>query len=74
VALWLYCRAVAILGASAAAAFGALVPALSALFALPLPGELPSRPGWVAISLISLGVYLANGAPLPPRRRRSPAG
>ncbi|MBI2204687.1 MAG: EamA family transporter [Candidatus Rokubacteria bacterium] len=36
VSLVLYGRAVAILGASGGAAFGALVPALSALFAIPL--------------------------------------
>jgi drug/metabolite transporter (DMT)-like permease len=39
VSLLLYGRAVAILGASGGAAFGALVPALSALFAIPLLGS-----------------------------------
>ncbi len=39
VSLLLYGRAVAILGASGGAAFGALVPALSALFAIPLSGS-----------------------------------
>ena len=43
VALFLYGRAVVILGASRGAAFGALVPALSALFAIPLLGEWPGR-------------------------------
>jgi drug/metabolite transporter (DMT)-like permease len=61
----LYGRAVAILGASAAAAFGALVPALSALFAIPLLREWPSETEWLAIVLISAGVYLAGDAPLP---------
>jgi drug/metabolite transporter (DMT)-like permease len=65
VALLLYCRSIAILGASAGAAFGALVPALSALFAVALVGELPTETGWVAIGLISTGVYLASGGPLP---------
>src|SRR5439155_25840128 len=37
----LYGHAVAILGASRGAAFGALVPALSALFAMPLLREWP---------------------------------
>ncbi len=72
VALVLYARAVAILGASGASAFGALVPALSALFAIPLLGEWPSKADWAGILLISAGVYLASGAPLPIRKHRSP--
>jgi drug/metabolite transporter (DMT)-like permease len=62
--LLLYGRAVAILGASAGAAFLALVPPLSALFAIPLLGEWPSEVDWVGIILISAGVYLASGGPL----------
>jgi drug/metabolite transporter (DMT)-like permease len=73
VALLLYSRAVAILGASGGAAFGALVPALSALFAIPLLGEWPTAPDWVAIASISAGVYLASGAPLPRRVRVTPS-
>jgi len=65
VSLLLYGRTVAILGASGGAAFGALVPALSALLAIPLLGEWPKETDWVAITLISAGVYLASGAPLP---------
>jgi drug/metabolite transporter (DMT)-like permease len=60
--LW-YARAVAILGASGGAAFGALVPVLSALFAIPLLGEWPSATDWAGITLISAGVYLASGGP-----------
>jgi drug/metabolite transporter (DMT)-like permease len=71
VSLVLYVRAVAILGASGGAAFGALVPALSALFAIPLLAEWPTETGWVAIVLISAGVYLASGGPLP--RQSAPA-
>jgi drug/metabolite transporter (DMT)-like permease len=76
VSLLLYGRAVAILGASGGAAFGALVPALSALLAIPLLGEWPNEADWVGIVLISAGVYLASGGPLPictpapPGRRR----
>lgn len=70
IALFLYGRAVAILGASRGAAFGALVPALSALFAIPLLGEWPNQTGWAGILLISAGVYLASGGPLLSRRRR----
>jgi drug/metabolite transporter (DMT)-like permease len=63
VAVALYGRAVAVLGASGGAAFGALVPALSALFAIPLLGEWPSASDWLGIALISAGVYLASGGP-----------
>src|SRR5262249_49858885 len=42
IALALYGHAVAILGAADGAAFGALVPALSALFAIPLLAEWPT--------------------------------
>jgi drug/metabolite transporter (DMT)-like permease len=63
IAVALYGRAVAVLGASGGAAFGALVPELSALFAMPLLGEWPSATDWVGIVLISAGVYLASGGP-----------
>lgn len=65
-ALVLYGRAVAVLGASRGAAFGAVV---SALFAIPLLGEWPGRPDWTGIALISAGVYLASGGPLPKAKR-----
>jgi drug/metabolite transporter (DMT)-like permease len=71
ISLVLYCRAVLILGASAGSAFGALVPALSAVLAIPLLGERPTASGWVGIVLISAGVYLASGAPLPAMRHAS---
>lgn len=70
ISLVLYGRAVAVLGASGGSAFGALVPALSALFAIPLLGEWPNEAGWIGIGLISAGVYLASGGPLPCRRQR----
>ena len=65
VSLVLYGRAVLLLGASGGAAFGACVPALSALLGIPLLGELPTAAGWAGITLISAGVYLASGGPLP---------
>jgi drug/metabolite transporter (DMT)-like permease len=65
ISLVLYGRAVLILGASAGSAFGALVPALSALLAIPLLGEWPTASGWGGIILVSGGVYLASGGPLP---------
>lgn len=61
VSLLLYGRAVAILGASGGASFGALVPALSALIAIPLLGEWPGATEWFGIVVISAGVYLASG-------------
>ncbi len=67
----LYGRAVVILGASGGSAFGALVPALSAVLAIPLLGEWPTVSGWVGIVLISAGVYLASGGPLPLMRRHA---
>jgi drug/metabolite transporter (DMT)-like permease len=68
ISLVLYGRAVLVLGASGGSAFGALVPALSAVLAIPLLGEWPTTSGWVGVVLISAGVYLvylASGGPLP---------
>jgi hypothetical protein len=69
VSLVLYGRAIALIGVSGAA-FGALVPALSALIAIPLLGEWPGRSDWVGIGLISSGVYLASGGPICQRGAR----
>jgi drug/metabolite transporter (DMT)-like permease len=68
VALLLYGRMVGILGATRDAAFVALTPAITALAAIPVLGEWPSAIDWIAIALISLGVYLVSGGPLPTRR------
>ena len=62
----LYGRAIVILGASAGAAFGALVPVLSALFAIPLLGEWPSGADWAGIVVISAVVFLATGGAREP--------
>lgn len=70
ISLVLYGRAIAILGASGASAFGALVPALSALFAIPMLGEWPNQTDWAGIVLISAGVCLASGGPLPRWKQR----
>lgn len=67
--LFLYGKAVTILGGSAGAAFGALVPALSALLAIPILHEMPSTVDWLGVAAVSLGVYLASGGPLPQRKR-----
>lgn len=74
VALLLYGRMVAILGASGGAAFVALTPAMTALLAIPILGEWPSAIDWAAVALISAGVYAVSGGPLPERRRLSPKG
>ena len=67
ISLLLYGRAIALLGASRGAAFGALVPALSALLAIPLLGEWPTSTDWIAVMLVSGGVYLASGGPITMR-------
>ena len=61
VSYWLYGRAVAMLGASNGSAFAALSPAMTALVSIPLLGEWPAAGDWIAIILISGGVYLASG-------------
>ena len=65
VSLLLYGRAVGILGASSGAAFAALCPAMTALMGIPLLGEWPTLLDWAAIGLISAGVYVVSGGPLP---------
>jgi drug/metabolite transporter (DMT)-like permease len=64
VALLLYGRMVSILGATVGAAFVALTPAATALLAIPALGEWPSRIDWLAITVISAGVYMLSGGPL----------
>src|SRR5206468_7176902 len=63
ISLMLYGKAVSILGASSGAAFAALCPAMTALMAIPVLGEWPQKPDWVAIVLISAGVYIVSGGP-----------
>jgi drug/metabolite transporter (DMT)-like permease len=67
ISLMLYGRAVSILGASSGAAFAALCPAMTALMAIPILGEWPQNRDWAAIVLISVGVYIVSGGPLPRR-------
>jgi drug/metabolite transporter (DMT)-like permease len=64
-------RAVSILGASNGSAFAALAPAITAILAIPILGEWPATSDWIAMLLISGGVYIASGAPLPARREYS---
>ena len=71
VSLALYGRAIQLLGASGAAAFGALGPAMAALIGIPVLGEIPLPIVWGGILIICAGVYLGGGGPLPGRRRES---
>jgi drug/metabolite transporter (DMT)-like permease len=64
----LYGRAISLLGASSGSAFAALAPAMTALLAIPILGEWPASIDWIAIVLISCGVYCVSGGPLPVRR------
>jgi drug/metabolite transporter (DMT)-like permease len=68
ISLILYGRAVSILGASGGAAFPALCPAIVAVLAIPILGEWPTNTDWIAIVLISAGVYAVSGGPLLGRR------
>ena len=68
VALLLYGRMVSILGATSGAAVVALTPAVTALMGIPILGEWPSVIDWMAITLISVGVYVVSGGPLPATR------
>jgi drug/metabolite transporter (DMT)-like permease len=68
VALVLYGRAVSILGASGGAAFPALCPAMTAVLGIPILGEWPTTIDWIASVLISAGVYVVSGGPLPGQR------
>jgi drug/metabolite transporter (DMT)-like permease len=70
ISLVLYGRAVSILGASSGAAFPALCPVMTAVLAIPVLGEWPTALDWIAIILISAGVYIVSGGPLPGQRTR----
>ena len=61
-------RAVSILGASNGSAFAAMAPAITAILAIPVLGEWPAKSDWIAMLLISGGVDIASGGPLPARR------
>ena len=68
ISLMLYGRAVSILGASNGSAFAALAPVMTAILAIPILGEWPVTRDWIAMLLISGGVYIASGGLLPARR------
>ena len=43
---------------------------MTALMGIPILGEWPSPIDWMAIALISVGVYVISGGPLPGRNDR----
>jgi drug/metabolite transporter (DMT)-like permease len=61
VALFFFGEAVRRLGASRAAVLGSLTPVVATLLAMPLLGEFPAWPTWIAIVAVSVGVVLASG-------------
>jgi drug/metabolite transporter (DMT)-like permease len=67
ISLVLWGWAISLLGASNGSAFAALAPAITAILAIPLLGEWPATTDWIAMLVISGGVYIASGAPLPVR-------
>jgi drug/metabolite transporter (DMT)-like permease len=68
-ALFFFGKGITLLGASAGAAFSALTPALAALLAIPILGEVPDSKDWFAILAVSAGVFLASGGYVPRWRR-----
>jgi drug/metabolite transporter (DMT)-like permease len=73
VALLLFTRAVAILGAARGAVFAALVPSFSLLIAIPILHELPTPLQTVGVALVTTGMVLALGLYDPAKWRRSGA-
>jgi drug/metabolite transporter (DMT)-like permease len=71
VALLLYTRAVAILGAARGAVFAALVPSFSLLLAIPLLREIPTPLQLVGVVLVTIGMVFALGLHDPAKWRRA---
>lgn len=61
VALWLYTRAVMILGPARGALFAALVPGFALLFAIPVLGERPDVLEMIGVMLVTGGMVFALG-------------
>jgi len=68
ISLTLYGHAIRLFGAAKAAAFIALAPVMATLMAIAVLNEWPAPIDWAVITLITVGVYLAGGGPLPRRR------
>ena len=61
IALYLYTRAVELLGASKGALFGALVPSLALILAYPVLNEIPTLLQLFGVVFVSVGMVLALG-------------
>jgi drug/metabolite transporter (DMT)-like permease len=72
VALLLYTRSVALLGAARGAVFAALVPSFSLLIAIPLLHEVPTPLQTIGVVLVTLGMLFALGLHDPAKWRRAP--
>jgi drug/metabolite transporter (DMT)-like permease len=72
VALLLYTRAVAILGAARGSVFAALVPAFSLLLAIPLLHETPTALQLVGVAFVTAGMLFVLGLHDPARWRSLP--
>jgi drug/metabolite transporter (DMT)-like permease len=72
VALLLYTRAVAILGAARGAVFAALVPPVSLLLAIPLLREIPTQLQIAGVVFVTAGMVLALGLQDPAKWRAHP--
>lgn len=69
VAIALYSKCVELLGATRAALFTALTPALTALLAVPVLGEAPAWHEALGMVVVTIGMWLAlNGRIWPPAR------
>lgn len=76
VAVLAFTRAVALLGASSASIFPAMVPAVAVLVGIPLTGELPTGPQTLGLLIVSLGLVAALGlitTRIPSNSNRRPA-
>ncbi len=71
VALLLYTRAVALLGAARGAVFAALVPSFSLLLAVPVLGEVPTLLQIAGVMLVTAGMLFALGLHDPAKWRRA---
>jgi drug/metabolite transporter (DMT)-like permease len=71
VALLLYTRAVAILGAARGAVFAALVPSFSLLLAIPVLREIPTALQLFGVVLVTAGMVFALGLHDPAKWRRA---
>ncbi|SAI73640.1 Predicted permease%2C DMT superfamily [Bordetella ansorpii] len=65
VALLVYTRAVAVLGAQTTALFTAAVPCMTTLGALALLGEMPSAAAWAGVAVVTAGMAVALNAARP---------